>query len=103
MTANLNVDFRKPALPDRIYILRAETTEIDRRKVWVQGRLTYLPVSLDGGWSGRRLEVQPDLLTEDDGFMVAEGRALFVEPKFASVSGPFFFMEAGRDVTTNDV
>ncbi|KAF7596262.1 Thioesterase super member 4 [Aspergillus hancockii] len=70
MTANLNVDFRKPAVPDRVYVLRAETVKVEGRKAWVEGSLSSLP--------GTGEEGEP--------VMVAEGRALFVEPKFAEMS-----------------
>lgn len=66
MTANLNVDFRKPAIPDRVYVLRAETVKMEGRKAWMEGRLEMA--------SGSEVET------------VAEARALFVEPKFAEVS-----------------
>lgn len=69
MTANLNVDFRKPALPDRLYVLRAETVKVEGRKAWVEGTLTSLPPVGD----------------TSEPVMVAEGKALFVEPKFAEV------------------
>lgn len=70
MTANLNVDFRKPAVPDRVYVLRAETESVEGRKAWVKGTLCSMP--------GRGEEGEPVL--------VAEAKALFVEPKFAEVS-----------------
>ncbi|KAL5358510.1 HotDog domain-containing protein [Aspergillus floccosus] len=67
MTANLNVDFRKPAVPERLYVLQAETVKVEGRKAWVEGSLTSLP---------RRGE-------DGEPVVVAEARALFVEPKFA--------------------
>lgn len=84
MTANLNVDFRKPALPDRIYVLRAETVKVEGRKAWVEGRMSYLPLAVDGS----TLVKDRELLREDgEGVvMVSEAKALFVEPKFADVS-----------------
>ncbi|KAL3471528.1 HotDog domain-containing protein [Aspergillus californicus] len=66
MTANLNVDFRKPALPGRVYVLRAETVKVEGRKAWVEGKLMMMPLAEEG-----------------EAVMVAEARALFVEPKFA--------------------
>ncbi|KAJ5825558.1 hypothetical protein N7474_002696 [Penicillium riverlandense] len=89
MTANLNVDFRKPALPDRLYILRAETVKVEGRKAWVEGRMTYLPLPLamPSDFGGIVPDTAGALTEESDGaVMVAEGRALFVEPKFADVS-----------------
>lgn len=89
MTANLNVDFRKPALPDRLYVLRVETVKVEGRKAWVGGRMIYLPlplaIPLDFG--GIVPDAVEALTEESEGaVMVAEGRALFVEPKFADVS-----------------
>ncbi|KAJ5133866.1 hypothetical protein N7526_005231 [Penicillium atrosanguineum] len=81
MTANLNVDFRKPALPDRVYVLRAETVKVEGRKAWVEGRMSYLPLAVDGSTI-----VQDEKLLREDGegvVMVSEAKALFIEPKFA--------------------
>jgi acyl-coenzyme A thioesterase PaaI-like protein len=88
MTANLNVDFRKPALPDRVYVLRAETTKIEGRKAWVEGKMTYLPLPLSAPLDAKSLVPDVELLSEDNegAVMVSEARALFVEPKFADVS-----------------
>ncbi|EYE95025.1 PaaI family thioesterase [Aspergillus ruber CBS 135680] len=76
MTANLNVDFRKPALPGRLYVLEAGTMKVEGRKAWVEGRLVCLPDVGNG--------------EEGDGVMVAEARALFVEPKFAESMIPLY-------------
>lgn len=86
MTANLNVDFRKPALPDRMYVLRAETTKVEGRKAWVEGKMVCLPLALPLGSHGIVSDVS--LLEEsgEEAVMVAEARALFIEPKFADVS-----------------
>lgn len=88
MTANLNVDFRKPALPDRVYVLRAETTKVEGRKAWVQGTMTYLPLPVSAQLDVNSLVSDAELLSEDSegAVMVSEARALFVEPKFADVS-----------------
>ncbi|KAL4864633.1 hypothetical protein BDV12DRAFT_205624 [Aspergillus spectabilis] len=74
MTANLNVDFRKPAVPDRVFVLRAETVRVEGRKAWVEGGLRMLPA--DGG--------------TEEGVLVAEARALFVEPRFAESMVPVY-------------
>lgn len=88
MTANLNVDFRKPALPDRVYVLRAETTKVEGRKAWVEGKMTYLPLPLSTPLDAKSFVPDVELLTEENegAVMVSEARALFVEPKFADVS-----------------
>ncbi len=70
MTANLNVDFRKPALPERVYVLRAETVKVEGRKAWVEGKMMMMPAGSGG---------------EEEAVLVAEARALFIEPKFAEV------------------
>ncbi|KAJ3554804.1 hypothetical protein NPX13_g10514 [Xylaria arbuscula] len=43
MTANLNIDFRKPSIPNRIYVLRARVIKHEGRKVWVNGSVRCLP------------------------------------------------------------
>ncbi|KAJ5495901.1 hypothetical protein N7539_001017 [Penicillium diatomitis] len=85
MTANLNVDFRKPALPDRLYVLRAQTTKVEGRKAWVEGKMTYVPLALSLPVNDTSIAQGCDMLSEDNGdaVMVSEARALFVEPKFA--------------------
>lgn len=88
MTANLSVDFRKPALPDRLYVLRAQTVKVEGRKAWVEGRMVCLPFAAGLADAGRAVP-EKELLEEtgEGAVMVAEAKALFVEPKFASVSG----------------
>lgn len=92
MTANLNVDFRKPALPDHLYVLQAETVKVEGRKAWVQGRMTYLPVHLPVQSEAQGIAFDSALLKEDaeGATMVSEAKALFIEPKFADVSINFF-------------
>ena len=71
MTANLNIDYRKPAIPDRLYVLTAETVRVEGRKAYVEGKITMLPES--------------EAEEEGEKVVVTEGKALFVEPKFAEV------------------
>ncbi|KAL1997643.1 hypothetical protein VTN02DRAFT_1209 [Thermoascus thermophilus] len=66
VTANLSVDYRAPAAPDAWYALKARVVGLEGRKAWVEGRLESLPM---------------DPATEP--VLVAEGKSLFVEPKFA--------------------
>ncbi|KAJ5190987.1 uncharacterized protein N7498_009972 [Penicillium cinerascens] len=82
MTANLTVDFRKPALPDRLYVLRAETVKVEGRKAWVEGKMSYLPLVVP---DGNTIVQDVELLNVDseESVMVSEAKALFVEPKFA--------------------
>ncbi len=68
MTANLNVNYRKPAPAGRYYVLRASTVKVEGRKAWVEGRIETL---------------------EDEGkepTIVTEASALYIEPKQAAVS-----------------
>ncbi|KAL5342760.1 HotDog domain-containing protein [Aspergillus crustosus] len=81
MTANLNVDFRKPALPGRVYVLRARTVKVEGRKAWVEGRMVMLGDGEGSAMGGEE---------EDGGVVVAEGRALFVEPRFAESMVPVY-------------
>ncbi|KAJ5173290.1 hypothetical protein N7492_005883 [Penicillium capsulatum] len=92
MTANLNVDFRKPALPDRLYVLRAKVEKVEGRKAWVEGRLTYLPLAVPMGLDSPSLVPDAASLQEDGegAVMVSEAKALFVEPKFANTMVPFY-------------
>ncbi|KGO74523.1 Thioesterase superfamily [Penicillium italicum] len=85
MTANLSVDFRKPALPDRMYVLRTKTVKVEGRKSWVEGRMTYLPLTLPLSADSNGIVSDASLLREDSegAVMVAEAKALFIEPKFA--------------------
>ncbi|KAE8394268.1 Thioesterase/thiol ester dehydrase-isomerase [Aspergillus alliaceus] len=67
VTANLNIDYRRPAMADAYAVLRAETVKVDGRKAWVEARIETLPK--DGE--------EPQVLVE--------AKALFVEPKQAAV------------------
>ncbi|KAJ5345571.1 hypothetical protein N7452_003575 [Penicillium brevicompactum] len=66
VTANLNIDYRAPAMADQYVALRAETIKVDGRKAWVEGRIETLP--LDGS--------APVVLVES--------KALFIEPRQAA-------------------
>ena len=67
VTASLTVNFRKPVPAGSFVVLKAETTKIEGRKVWVKGRI--------------------ELLGKDETpcTVLAEADALFIEPKYASV------------------
>lgn len=67
VTANLTVDYRRPAPAGAFVVLRAETTKVEGRKAWVQGRIETLPEE----------GVEPTVLVE--------AKALFVEPKNAAL------------------
>ncbi len=67
VTANLNIDYRNPAPAGSYVVLKAETTKVEGRKVWVKGRIELLGDT-----------VKP-------GKLLAEAEGLFVEPKYAKV------------------
>lgn len=79
MTANLSVDFRKPALPGRVFVLCAETVEVQGRKAWTEGVLRMCSEDASRGKEGLGEGEEEDVV-------VAEGRSLFIEPKFVQVS-----------------
>jgi len=68
VTANLNIDYRAPAMADSYVALRAETVRVEGRKAWVEGRIETLPEE------GK----EPVVLVE--------AKALFIEPRQAAVS-----------------
>lgn len=68
VTANLNIDYRKPTPAGSFVILKAETIHVDGRKVRVKGRLELLGDS------------------DKPGALLVEAEGLFVEPKYAKVS-----------------
>jgi acyl-coenzyme A thioesterase PaaI-like protein len=68
VTANLNIDYRAPAMANTYVVLRAETVKVEGRKAWVEGRIETLPEE------GK----EPVVLVE--------AKALFIEPKQAAVS-----------------
>ncbi|KAI9748857.1 MAG: hypothetical protein M4579_007093 [Chaenotheca gracillima] len=65
MTANLNINYRKPAPAGSYYVLRAKTTKVEGRKAWVEGRIESL---VEDGQ-------EPQVFVE--------ASALFIEPKNA--------------------
>ncbi|KAL1966280.1 hypothetical protein VTN77DRAFT_4633 [Rasamsonia byssochlamydoides] len=77
VTANLNVDFRSPGHPDRLYVLQARTVEVEGRKAWVEGSLEMLPEQQ------LKQEQKTDDSASSPPVLVAEAKALFIEPKFA--------------------
>ncbi|KAL6885685.1 HotDog domain-containing protein, partial [Trichoderma evansii] len=86
MTANMNIDFRKPCLPDRVYIIRAEVVKQEGRKAEVEGSMRrFEPFAME---DMEKLDMAKDyysLSTEElNATLVAETKALFIEPKFAN-------------------
>ncbi|KAK2609007.1 hypothetical protein QQS21_002377 [Conoideocrella luteorostrata] len=66
VTANLNINYRKPTPAATYLVLRAETTKVEGRKAWVKGQIESMP------GPGETPTVY------------AEATALFVSPKFAA-------------------
>lgn len=67
VTANLNINYRAPAMADSYVVLRAKTTKLEGRKAWVEARIEKL---------------SPD---EDGAGLLVEATALFIEPRLAAV------------------
>lgn len=67
VTANLNIDYRKPAMAESYAVLRAETVKVEGRKAWVEGRIETMPK--DG----------------EEPTVLVEAKGLFIEPKQAAV------------------
>jgi acyl-coenzyme A thioesterase PaaI-like protein len=67
VTANLNLDYRRPVPANSYVVLKAETVRVEGRKAWVEGRVESLP---EAG---------------EDPVLFVEAKALFIEPKFAAV------------------
>lgn len=67
VTANLNIDYRRPAQANSYAVLRAETVKVEGRKAWVEGRIETLPEK------------------GEDPVVLVEAKALFIEPKGAAV------------------
>ncbi|KAI1968584.1 hypothetical protein LOZ53_006741 [Ophidiomyces ophidiicola] len=70
LTASLNIDYRRPAMAEAYFVLRATTVRVEGRKAWVEGRIETLP---EAGEEPR---------------VLVEAKALFVEPKNAAVRTP---------------
>lgn len=68
VTANLNVNYRKPAPAGSYFVLKATTTKVVGRKAWVEGRIEALPVN------------------GEVPVVFSDATALFIEPKKTMVS-----------------
>jgi acyl-coenzyme A thioesterase PaaI-like protein len=86
MTANMNINFRRPCPPDRLYIIRAEVVRREGRKAWLEGEMRSLePFSVEEMQS-RDVAADFDVGAEEaSATLVAEASSVFVEPKFAHV------------------
>lgn len=93
MTANMNIDFRKPAVPERVYVYRAEIVRSEGRKAWVTGQMRCMDPFRVDEMRGRKAAASDEVSVEErEGVLVAEATALFVEPRFGKVGILFFFV-----------
>ncbi|KAE8355579.1 HotDog domain-containing protein [Aspergillus coremiiformis] len=72
VTANLSIDYRRPAMAEAYAVLRAETVKVEGRKAWVEARIETLPKE------------------GEDPVVLVEAKALFVEPKQAAVMSSLY-------------
>jgi len=68
MTANLNVNYRKPAPAGTFFVLKARTTKVEGRKAWVEGHIETL------------------VGEGEEPVVLVEATALFIEPREIQVS-----------------
>ncbi|KID85457.1 thioesterase family protein [Metarhizium guizhouense ARSEF 977] len=84
MTANMNINFRKPFLPERLCIIRAEVVRQQGRKAWVEGSVRSLDVFTAKDMEKVSMAKNAGISAEEaDATLVAEATSVFVEPKFA--------------------
>ncbi|KAJ5160709.1 HotDog domain-containing protein [Penicillium canariense] len=87
MTAKMNIDFLKPAIPNRVYVYRAEITKTEGRKAWVRGQMRCINAFTVDEMRARQMPMSDALSTEEkESVLVAEAAALFVEPRFGKAS-----------------
>ncbi|KAI9367878.1 HotDog domain-containing protein [Aspergillus egyptiacus] len=91
MTANMSIDFRAPAVPDRVYVYRAELGRAEGRKVWVNGEMRCLG-EFTAEEMGNREVAEGDGVSEEEneGVLVAEAKALFIEPRDTEKMVPLY-------------
>ncbi|KAI9677085.1 MAG: hypothetical protein M1817_006924 [Caeruleum heppii] len=72
MTANLNINYRKPAPAESFIVLRAKAVKVEGRKAWVEGHIETVPKE------------------GQEPVVLVEASALFVEPKQAAAMARVF-------------
>ena len=85
MTANLNINYRKPAPAGAFVVLRAKTVKVEGRKAWVEGHIETLA---ENG---------------EDPVVLVEASALFIEPKQAAVSNALLQSLDLRHLTSHEL
>ncbi|KJK83595.1 hypothetical protein H634G_01724 [Metarhizium anisopliae BRIP 53293] len=84
MTANMSINFRKPLLPERLCIIRAEVVRQQGRKAWVEGSVRSLDVFTARDMEKVSVANNSGISAEEaNATLVAEATSVFVEPKFA--------------------
>jgi 3'-phosphoadenosine 5'-phosphosulfate synthase len=68
VTANLQINYKKPTEADQYLVLKAATTKVEGRKAFVEGHIETMPENGE----------EPEILVS--------ANALFIEPKHAAVS-----------------
>jgi len=68
VTANLQINYKKPTMAGQFLVLRAKTVKLEGRKAWVEGWIEMLEAEGDE---------QPEKLVE--------ANALFIEPRHAAI------------------
>lgn len=87
MTVNLQTNFRKPSLPDRVYVARVEVAKSEGRKILLTGSIRSLLPFTAKQMLDQPMATDEGLSREEElGDLVVEGSAVFVEPRFADVS-----------------
>ncbi|KAE8379014.1 HotDog domain-containing protein [Aspergillus bertholletiae] len=82
MTANLDISFRNPSMPDRVYVYRSEVIKREGRKAWIAGEIRCLNAFTADEMLRRQESTSHELsIEESEGTLVAEAKALFIEPR----------------------
>lgn len=68
VTANLNINYRKPTRANQLMLLKARTIKVEGRKAWVEGHIESLPMT-----------------TSETPVTLVEATALFIEPRYANL------------------
>jgi 3'-phosphoadenosine 5'-phosphosulfate synthase len=71
VTANLQINYKKPTKADQYLVLKATTTKVEGRKAFVEGHIETMPENGE----------EPEILVS--------ANALFIEPKHAAVSATY--------------
>lgn len=83
VTANLNINYRKPTMAGQYLVLVAKTTKVEGRKAWAEGWIEPLETSILEDVSGQ--STAEERTKEAEAKRLVEATALFVEPKHAKV------------------